>query len=72
MNGKCRTVTHDSKAPPIGYIDSTHTHTHTHTHTYTHTHTHAYILTSWTKAVLRNQAHTSLLAKNYVLWTNDT
>ena len=30
------------------------------THTHTHTHTHTCILTSWTKVILRNQAHTGL------------
>ena len=35
-------------------------HTHTHIHTHTHTHTHTRILTSRTKAILRNQARAGL------------
>ena len=42
----------------------TRTHTHAHTHTHTHTHAHRGILTSWTKATLRNQV--SALFKHYI------
>ena len=48
----------------INVLGGTHTHTHTHTHARTHTHAHMYTRTHThnmqTKAILRNQACTSL------------